>query len=148
METSAIPCVYDGCVQPSRYFVQRLRKMTTFATIAPGLALADPAINARGAKSCALTSAGIKHVINIGSREEPLSTPFGASSYGEEQTDRKTVDFRLTAPSLAYFLALDEWCIQYVADNSERLFQRNTVLSSAVTITSLVYASKGLTQRR
>jgi hypothetical protein len=98
--------------------------IATFATIAPGLALADPAINARGAKSCALTSAGTKHVINIGSREEPLATPFGASSYGEEQTDRKTVDFRLTAPSLAYFLALDEWCIQYVANNSERLFSK------------------------
>ncbi len=98
--------------------------IATFAKLAPSLALGDPAINARGAKSCAFTASGTKHVINIGSKEEPLSTPFGASSYGEEQTDRKTVDFRLSGAYLEYFRGLDEWCIQYVADNSERLFSK------------------------
>ena len=79
----------------------------TFATIAPGLALADAAISARGAKTSALTAAGTELVLNVGSREDPLSTPFGATSFGEEQTERKTMDFRLTGASPAYFQALD-----------------------------------------
>ena len=96
----------------------------TFATIAQGLALAEPAVSARGAKTCALTAAGTKLVLNVGSREDPLSTPFGATSFGEEQTERKTVDFRLTGAPLAYFQALDEWMINYAAQNSERLFSK------------------------
>ena len=98
--------------------------MTAFATLAPSFALADATISGRGAKTCSFSASGAKHVLTIGSRGEPLSTPFGATSYGEEQTDRKTVDFRLTAPHLAYFTALDEWCIQYVFDNSERIFSK------------------------
>ena len=57
----------------------------TFATIAPGLALAGAAMNARGAKTCALTAAGTKLVLNVGSREDPLSTPFGATSLGKSR---------------------------------------------------------------
>ena len=100
-----------------------------FATIAPGLALVEPAIAARGAKTCALTAAGTKLVLNVGSREDPLSTPFGATRYGEEDTQRKTVDFRLTGAPLAYFQALDEWCVQYVAEHSERLFSKKYTLA-------------------
>ena len=101
----------------------------TFATIASGIALADATISARGAKTCALTAAGTKLVLNVGSREDPLSTPFGATSFGEEQTDRKTVDFRLTGASLAYFHALDEWAVNYVSEHSERLFQKKYTLA-------------------
>ena len=101
----------------------------TFATIASGIALADATISARGAKTCALTAAGTKLVLNVGSREDPLSTPFGATSFGEEQTDRKTVDFRLTGASLAYFQALDEWMVTYAAEHSERLFQKKYTLA-------------------
>ena len=101
----------------------------TFATIAPSLALADATISARGAKTCVLATAGTKRVLNVGSREAPLSTPFGATSFGEEQTDRKTVDFRLTGASLAYFLALDEWMVNYAAQHSERLFSKKYTLA-------------------
>jgi hypothetical protein len=117
--------MHAPCVQASKYNAQCLRKMiATFAKLAPGFALGDPAINARGAKSCALTAAGTKHVINIGSKEEPLSTPFGVSSFGEEATDRKTVDFRLSGAYLDYFKGLDEWCVAYVAEHSERIFNK------------------------
>ena len=86
-------------------------------------------MSARGAKTCALATAGTKLVPNVGSREDPLSTPFGATSFGEEQTERKTVDFRLTGASLAYFHALDEWAVNYVAEHSERLFQKKYTLA-------------------
>jgi hypothetical protein len=101
----------------------------TFATIASGLALSDAAVSARGAKTCALTSSGVKLILNVGSRDAPLSTPFGATSFGEEQTDRKTVDFRLSGDTLSYFLALDEWMVNYAAQHSERLFSKKYTLS-------------------
>jgi hypothetical protein len=101
----------------------------TFATIAPGLALSDAAVSARGAKTCALTATGIKLIQNIGSREAPLSTPFGATSFGEEATDRKTIDFRLSGDMLAYFMALDEWMVNYAAKHSERLFAKSYTLA-------------------
>ena len=101
----------------------------TFASIAPGLALADASVSARGAKTCALTSTGVTLVLNVGSREAPLSTPFGATSFGEEQTDRKTVDFRLSGDTLAYFMALDEWMVNYAAQHSERLFTKKYTLA-------------------
>ena len=101
----------------------------TFATIAPGLALSDAAVSARGAKTCALTATGMKLILNVGSREAPLSTPFGATSFGEEQTDRKTVDFRLAGEMLAYFMALDEWMVNYAALHSERLFTKKYTLA-------------------
>ena len=61
----------------------------TFTTIAPGLALADATISAHGAKTCALTAAGTKLVLNVGSREDPLSTPFGATSFGKNRSSAK-----------------------------------------------------------
>ena len=52
-----------------------------------------------------------------------LTTPFGASSFNNEETNRKTVDFRVT-PELEEFLhRLDAWACLYLADNSERLFK-------------------------
>jgi hypothetical protein len=101
----------------------------TFATIAPSLALADATVSVRGAKTCVLATAGAKLILNVGSREAPLSTPFGATSFGDEQTDRKTVDFRLTGEMLAYFLALDEWMVNYAAEHSERLFTKKYTLA-------------------
>jgi hypothetical protein len=131
LETPTLAQVHGRRVQPTKEFLKLLRKAmmsANFATIAPGLALADAATSARDAKTCACTSAGTKLLINVGSREGPLSTPFGVTSFGEEQTDRKTLDFRLTGASLDYFQALDEWCIQYVAEHSERLFQKKYTL--------------------
>ena len=39
------------------------------------------------------------------------------------------MDFRLTGASLAYFQALDEWMIEYAAQNSERLFSKKYTLA-------------------
>jgi hypothetical protein len=90
------------------------------------LALSEPFVSARGAKSCALTRDGQKHIATIGSRGELLTTPFGASSFGDDATTRKTIEFRLAPDSiwLAYFDTIDAWAIPYIALNSERLFKK------------------------
>ena len=55
------------------------------------LQLAEPIVSSRGAKSNALSNTGVKFVHTVGSREEPHTSPFGASSFGDEQTTRKTI---------------------------------------------------------
>ena len=90
------------------------------------LALSEPFVSARGAKSCALTLDGHKHIVTLGSRSDLLTTPFGASSFGDDATTRKTIEFRLAQDSiwLAYFETIDAWAIPYIALNSERLFKK------------------------
>ena len=89
-----------------------------------GLQLADPVVSARGAQSCALSANGIKLVTTVGSRADPLTTPFGASSFGEDISNRKTIEFRLPPQWLAYFQSLDDWTVPYLAEHSERIFKK------------------------
>ena len=61
------------------------------------LILKDPQISARGAKSCPILNAqGNKVFFNLGSKSEPVSSPFGATSFNDEVTSRKTIEFNLT----------------------------------------------------
>lgn len=88
-------------------------------------ALSDPQTSARGAKSCTLLDKdGQKVTVILGSKEAPTSTPFGASSYNDEATVRKNLDLRLNDQQADQFTALDVWAVQYLADNSERLFKK------------------------
>ena len=64
------------------------------------LALSEPFVSARGAKSCALTIDGRKHIVTLGSRSDLLTTPFGASDFGDDATTRKTIEFRLAPDSI------------------------------------------------
>ena len=85
----------------------------------------DPQISARGAKSCPVLNAnGDKAFFTLGSKSEPVSTPFGATSFNDEATSRKTIEFNLTPEQEAQFQEFDEWAIGYLAAQSERLFKK------------------------
>ena len=87
--------------------------------------LAAPQTSARGAKTCTLLDKdGQKVMLIVGSKEQPVRTPFGASTYNNEDTPRKTLEFRLTDQQVEEFVDFDTWAIQYLADNSERLFKK------------------------
>ena len=87
--------------------------------------LGAPQTSARGAKTCTLLDKDEQKVMLIvGSKEQPVRTPFGASTYNNEDTPRKTLEFRLTDQQVEEFVAFDTWAIQYLADNSERLFKK------------------------
>jgi hypothetical protein len=88
------------------------------------LELALPIVSARGAKSCALTDGTAKCILSVGSRDSLLTTPFGASSFGEEQTQRKTIEYRLPPQWVEHFQNFDAWAIVYLAAHSERLFKK------------------------
>ena len=93
-------------------------------------ALGDPIVSSRGAKSCTL-SAGKdgKAIFTLGSRHAPVSTPFGASSYNDENNSRKTLDLRLNPEQDGDFLCFDEWAVRYITEHSERLFKKTLTQS-------------------
>ena len=87
------------------------------------LHLAEPVVSSRGAKSCALTDDGAKLVLTLGSRAEPLTTPFGAQSFQNESTNRKSIEFRLpVGETTDYWDAFDAWAVTYLTCHSTRLF--------------------------
>ena len=89
------------------------------------LILKDPQISARGAKSCPILNAqGEKVYFNLGNKSKPVSTPFGATSFNDEATSRKTIEFNLTEEQEEQFKRFDEWAIGYLSEHSERLFKK------------------------
>ena len=88
------------------------------------LELALPLVSARGAKSCALTDGSAKCILSVGSRDSLLTTPFGACSFGEEPTQRKTIEYRLPPQWLECFEKFDAWAVEYLVEHSERIFKK------------------------
>jgi hypothetical protein len=81
--------------------------------------LQDTQTSSRGAKTATLLGCnGGKVMYSIGAGGAPTSTPFGASTYNDEVSTRKTLDLRVDENEAEFFQALD------VCKNSERLFKK------------------------
>ena len=94
--------------------------MMDFANIS----LKDTQVSARGAKSCqARAQDGTKVAFVLGSTADPVSTPFGATSFTAEEGGRKTLEFSLTPEQEKEWAAFDDWSISYLAKHSFRLFR-------------------------
>ena len=90
------------------------------------LQLADVYTTSRGSKTCRVRGADGRDVFYTSSVEGGLSAPFGMSSFDKSiVTPRVSLDIRLDSEhTLAYFEALDEWAVTYLAANSERIFNK------------------------
>ena len=87
-----------------------------------GFQLSDTQTSSRGAKTCTLLSGkGEKIVFTLG----PTSTPFGATNFQDEASSRKTLDLRVSESEYEFFKELDNWAIDYITKNSERLFKKS-----------------------
>ena len=86
------------------------------------LHLAEPVVSSRGAKSCALSNKGANFVHTVGSRAEPLTSPFGAQSFNDDSTRRKSIEFRLPGESIDFWDGFDAWAVTYLTCHSARLF--------------------------
>jgi len=88
--------------------------------------LGEVQTSSKGVRSASLAADGQPIYLQLTPQSAPLTAPFGASSFNNEETNRKTLDFRCT-PELQEFLRrLDEWARLYLADHSERLFKGKT----------------------
>ena len=83
--------------------------------------LQDTQTSSRGAKTCTLLDAKANKIIfTLG----PTCTPFGAGTYNDEASVRKTLDLRVNEKEFDFFRQLDDWAVDYLTKNSERLFKK------------------------
>jgi len=87
--------------------------------------LKDPIVSQRGAKSCPLTlDDGTAVIVHLGSTDAPVTSPFGASSYGDEASVRKTLEFSLDPDQVQAWDAVTNWLHGYLLANAERLMKK------------------------
>ena len=90
----------------------------------------DAVVSSRGAKSCAVElakpDAGSdgKIRVTLGSKENPTTTPFGATTFNGEEAAQRTIEFNLTEEEVDEFKDVTEWLIGYLAEHSLRIFKR------------------------
>ena len=92
----------------------------------PEIALKDTQTSARGAKSaqCRNGVDGSRITFVLGTSQEPVTTPFGATSFSEaEAGGRRTLEFSLSPEQEKEWLAFDEWAVEYLVKHSFRLFK-------------------------
>ena len=71
-----------------------------------------------------MESYGQPVIFNLGDRENPVLSPFGATSFGDEVNPRQTIEFTLDEKQEAHWKAFYKWAIAYIAEHSERLLKR------------------------
>ena len=87
--------------------------------------LKDPIVSQRGAKSCPLTHEdGTAVIIQLGTKDAPVASPFGASSYGDEASVRKTIEFSLDPERAQAWGAVTDWLRGYLLEHAERLMKK------------------------
>ena len=87
--------------------------------------LKDTVVSARGARSCQVRGQdGSKISFVLGTSSDPVTTPFGASSFNEAEATRKTLEFTLSPEAEQTWHEFDRWAIDYFVKHSFRLFKR------------------------
>jgi len=87
--------------------------------------LKDPLTSQRGAKSCPIAlDDGSAVIVRLGSKDAPITSPFGASCFGDETCPRKTIEFSLEPERTSEWDAVAEWLRGYLVENAERLMKK------------------------
>ena len=87
--------------------------------------LSDPATNARGAKTAQLLSHGQPVSLKLTSLGEPLLSPWGAGTFDKEAaSSRLSIDFAASPRLQRWCERVDEWAVEYLARESQRLFKK------------------------
>ena len=77
----------------------------------------------KGARCAPISENGKPITLQLTSVHEPLSSPFGVSSFGPEETNRKSLELRCTPELEAFVQRLDAWARGYLQDHADRLFK-------------------------
>ena len=84
--------------------------------------LADVHVNAKGAKTCQLTSGGSKVQQ---SAEDFCTTPFGPSNFDKDPlATRQNLELRIPPQLEAWFTEVDKFMLGYLFAHSERIFKK------------------------
>lgn len=92
----------------------------------------DPQISARGAKYAMIEDSSSrsdgKVRLYIGSKDAPTGTQFGASTFNGEEAKRKNIEFYLTPKEEESLQRIYNWAVQYLAEQSERIFRKKMTI--------------------
>ena len=98
----------------------------------PGLAsfakILDPQVSARGAKYALIEHdkkvGDGKLRIMIGDKTQPTFSPFGMSTYNNDDSQRKNIEFVLTPTDEDKVNRVYDWALGYLASQSDRFFKK------------------------
>ena len=81
------------------------------------------ASNSRGAKPAQILAHGQPPVKRLGTAADPLTTPFGCSTFGPSST-RHSIDFNIPKAEHEWISQIDEWASKILVKESPRFFKR------------------------
>ena len=90
----------------------------------------EPQISSRGTKyalieyDCMHGDGKVKLI--IGDRDVPTSTPFGASTFNNEDASRKNIEFSITPSDEAKIDLIYNWAINCLTSTPEQYFKKNS----------------------
>ena len=91
--------------------------------------IADPQVSTRGAKYALIDNNKLhdgdgKIRITIGTKDNPSTTPFGASTYNNDDATRKNIEFVVTPEEEAKVNSMYMWAIEQLAAKPEKFFKK------------------------
>ena len=90
--------------------------------------IADPQVSTRGAKYALIDNNKLhgdgKIRITIGSKDNPSTTPFGASTYNNDDATRKNIEFVVTPEEEAKVNSMYMWAIEQLAAKPAKFFKK------------------------
>ena len=81
----------------------------------------------KGAICAPISDNGKPIILQLTPIHDPLSSPFGISSFGPEETIIKSLELRCSPELEAFVQRLDAWARAYLQDNAERLFKGKAI---------------------
>ena len=108
-------------VRPS---VRKISGVVKPATMSIEMEIGDVVCNSKGVKSAQITNKkGAPLFERLTGIDEPISTPFGASTFNDSAATRKNICFRCTPKLAKRLAAIDAYLQSYIDKHSGRLFK-------------------------
>ena len=86
----------------------------------------DPQVSARGAKYALIDApASCKNTFTLGTKENPCTTPFGASLFNGEEATRKNIDFTVSTQEEIMLDAVYSWTLNSLFLRPDRFFKKD-----------------------
>ena len=90
--------------------------------------ISDPQVSVRGAKYALLSTNRIhgdnKLRLTIGDKTTPCSTPFGVSSFNNNDSTRKNIEFTICPSDEAKINDIYNWALDYLASKPDNFFKK------------------------
>ena len=112
---------YVERVRPS---VRKISRVVKPATMSIEMEIGDVVCNSKGVTSAQITNKkGAPHFERLTGIDEPITTPFGASTFNDSTATRKNICFRCTPKLAKRLAAIDAYLQSYIEKHSGRLFK-------------------------